>query len=471
MSDPLKPEPQTSGLDDFLAGHISDGTIESASQSFRLDPASAWRKLGQFQLPSESAWVLKVVQAACAARALELNVTLQADKTWLRISGVAGWTSQTVEQCLFEVGSKAPPELRHLCVAVRALAQQSNRNFCLTYTDGVISEWNGEVFTHSTGPAREVFALQVDNVRRDQVRSLFVSRTSVADIKNRTTLTAALTQECCYCPIPIKLDKVLVNKLLGPEKATLKYPLTLDTPHLPESSSYGWSLFSEAFSGSVQCSISDHPQKELYRWAWPSTRGMETRQNLLGLALLRYSMRLEQFGNETLHVVARQPAQVIWLHDGVNVAKEPLPIEDQLISLSLLILGDGLKTDLSGLALIESEEKRTRLTVACQQARKTVEWLTPEVRFEETGRVKLFNLFKHWYLIFMCCFPPFAMLALLALIFAPILGPVILGANFANSKRIENKAKQQYQELSSAFGELSQSLASLDGEQTRTKPG
>ena len=62
-----------SSLDEFLAAEMSEGVKDSSGQ-FTLAPEKAIEKLAAFQLPGESSWVGKVIQAAVTAGFSELKL-------------------------------------------------------------------------------------------------------------------------------------------------------------------------------------------------------------------------------------------------------------------------------------------------------------------------------------------------------------------------------------------------------------
>ena len=119
-------------LGSYLAGQASEGALDSQGE-FSVDADKAARKLARFALPNEFSWVLKVVQAAVAWKARELQV--QQSKTTtsflLAIEAESVPTPQMVVETILSGRLDQQQPLQMLCIALRALVEQGGLSFVL----------------------------------------------------------------------------------------------------------------------------------------------------------------------------------------------------------------------------------------------------------------------------------------------------------------------------------------------------
>lgn len=199
-------------LESFLDSERQLGQLDS-SGTFTLDAHRSRLKLAQFQLAKRSYWVLKLVQAAVAAGAGKVEITLGRDVDWVRFvptqtceldqliahlqqpEGRAGWLGD------FATGINAILSQRPRAVLV------GSPEWNLRLADGHL-----QVFP-STSPAP---GWTVAVRSRGGVMGWVAG-----DSRRRAEMAEAITTRCCYCPVPIVLDhRVVLRGELNPDWGT-----------------------------------------------------------------------------------------------------------------------------------------------------------------------------------------------------------------------------------------------------------
>jgi hypothetical protein len=116
----------TDRMEHFLARMSQDG-VRDSSGIFTMSGEEALRKLAFNQLPRKSAWVLKIVQGAVAARASQVRVWQLGRSIQFQIAGADfGTFEQTIESWT-SVTSKGTEAQNNLAVGLRAVCFASKR--------------------------------------------------------------------------------------------------------------------------------------------------------------------------------------------------------------------------------------------------------------------------------------------------------------------------------------------------------
>jgi hypothetical protein len=102
-----------SELEEYLTGCLAEGDRDS-SGAFTLARDKALEKLGNFSLPREDAWVLKVVQAAVASQATSLEVRQTSNEIQFSFGPARPWSLAEVEAAFVNPEPEADRGLDHL---------------------------------------------------------------------------------------------------------------------------------------------------------------------------------------------------------------------------------------------------------------------------------------------------------------------------------------------------------------------
>ena len=349
----------SSELYKWLKTQESEGQVES-SGGFTLDRDKAWAKLGAFQLPFEQAWILKIVQAAMAHPEATLRIYQSRQETVFLISNTPHWTKDVVDEAIFEVEKKSTRDLSHLAMGIRALAQLKKRPFSLQYGVSEHVAWAGEKFVPLAVESKEVdangFRLGVANFEFGESTSMF-SLDNVDAANFRAEVAAVLATHCYLTRQDIVVDRLLVSGYLNDPKfgftegsrplILLKAPTHEGLPDLEFSDSDDWE---EAKLGPLTVSVEEEDRKLMELSGPCSVAGI--------VSVFVTKKRLRK--NVVYYDASRGHSEALWVCDGVIVARESLRYSGS-VGVGLLISAEGLETDLTGLALRESPEKRERL--------------------------------------------------------------------------------------------------------------
>lgn len=390
------PTPMNSDPSDFhvwLQEQQGQGTFSSEG-SFSLKRERSWQKLGAFQLPFPEAWVLKLVQCAVALGAEEIRVA----QTWResRFSFVGGReiSPEDVESAVFEMPEYLPRALLTLGTAVRALGKGSQHPFCLCYPGGVGQAWTGERFVNRKlslkGEAQ--FSILVSHFEIGAGVSDIWSLSGDALREKMLRISGTLIEQCYAAPARVYLDGRQLNGLQNDPVfglTTSVRPLAL-----VEKRSDELPTFSFPISRAMKVCASSDLQIES-GFAESLGKGEIVDQSVL----LLMSAFLESEEHKPLAGRLRkreQWAELLWLVDGVISQREQLPWKGP-VSFAVMVSGDGLETDLTGLALRQSEAYFQRRDTALREISDRILQRECSARFySEHPLAKLYSWVEKW---------------------------------------------------------------------------
>jgi hypothetical protein len=326
---------------------------ESSPGAFTVSKERAWKKLGACQLPTETAWMLKFVQAGSCAGASSISVTQTKKTTSITVYDVPEWSRDSVEASILE-DSPGRLDLAHLSKGLRALLV-SEHAVLITDPEGASAVWDGEGFQDiqpDTETAVGSWTVEISHSKAGQ-RALPFTQAKSDAVRYCSGIARDLTSRCYLAPMPIRLDRRIINDIKRnsdfgtAHKRTFLtlVPLKTEIPCAPPWASRTTRICNYSFlndaafdslgSGMDQWSVGlgltlNHQQKDDDELGWPA---------------------------ETEDKLEPGPSRLVWVTDGVVVDNEKIPIK-KVISLAVVCQASGLKTDLSGLMLSDSKEKR-----------------------------------------------------------------------------------------------------------------
>lgn len=355
--DPCPPERAVT-VDEFLDGQTAEGQYVSRGH-FTIDSRVARRKLAQFQLGSPEHWVMVLVQAAHRGQAKKIAVTQLPRQTTVTITGGRRWTWDELVAVL-DGAETTHADLYTYAVAARALSGNSDLStFRVITSDGVIGRWKEGTF-HS-GPlgvedalAQGSIVFEVHHVGRFESTSPWVEQRASARAE-LAAISLALTRECMASAVPIWLDgRLLGGSVSGdptdPHEASRLLAIApLEHPDVPAVDFSGLRRWRATSIGGVRLSLG----------SLESSSGP-----VAGLAVISVHFLL---GRRSVGLYSGgEFSKLVWVQDGVVVGREAIALRGAL-SLTVVASAAGLRTDLSGLVLIENEalaERRVRIRQA-----------------------------------------------------------------------------------------------------------
>jgi len=219
----------SSQLETFLKEQQAEGILDSQGK-FTLDRGKALEKLAAFQLPRETSWILKVVQAAvrCGAPGLEIRQT--STDTEVRFCAPETWTLAALEADLVDPETSADPALDHLKRGLWSVGINGLRPFhCSLPGSAQALVWNGNSFHQTACQISPDFQLTVSHRTIFEGKGLPLLRSIEAATCN-AEIAKELRSSAFTCPIPLTLDSCRLDALqLCPEHGfgASSYPIFL----------------------------------------------------------------------------------------------------------------------------------------------------------------------------------------------------------------------------------------------------
>ena len=348
------------------------GTFDSEG-SFTLGGREALRKLAFFQLPRQSAWVLKIVQAAVRSKASALRVSQEDESTSFVFQSQSTIDAQELVAALLSPEVPESPILAHLVVALRAVGFGEQRCFSLALSSRgkrTLIGWNGDKLLqreeHTEPSNGTLFLLGVSNTGEDgngPTRS-----------ERRVAEQQELLQNSEVCPIPITFNGKRIGDLSRfTEQASRNRSLPL---------SIGWSALRTQFdlpALHLPAGLLSRMHAEEGKWR-PTDRfednrvfyfdGNEADSELTCIGKLSFDFVVTKyrtmFSSFQFKTKTRK-SQYCWVKDGVVVHRQTSGWEAMPISFDLYLSAEDLPSDISSFGLQESPElqRRRKIGVEC----------------------------------------------------------------------------------------------------------
>ena len=383
---------QQFSLNDYLAQQQNEGELDSDGE-FTISASEGARKLARFALPETYSWVLKVLQAVVGWRAPKLSVRQSRESTSFYFSPAdsADYPSQAqIFEALLSVETGGVEPLQRLAIALRSLVEQGGLSFVLgVHGDAQeqFSVYAGHDVSRLEPAVRESwgetsgFGLRL-TVSHQKLGEHFVGRWApgfMLQVRRDLDIAAVLEKTGVCLPLSMELDgRCLGDVWCHPDLgfSSQHRPLLIsgnqtEPPGHPKLSMpalgrYRISLFQGPLGLSGQSKVPGNFS------SWFVLRGSELRLRYPMVGVERITKGPELRNN------SEPPHLVCWVCDGVIVSTQELKprATTWVAQLILFVNGEGLKTDLTGLKIVESTERTERLKKAFE---KTALQLTEEL--------------------------------------------------------------------------------------------
>lgn len=340
----------------FLAQQTAAGEVDSQGD-FTVSHNEAVRKLARFALPRTTAWVSKLVQAAVRWGCLSLHLTQAGPETnfhFVMDDGIPVPNEQDILSALVSAGVTGPRAVDAFGLALRGLVEQAQFSFLLVCASSE-GEEPKRIYAGSHYGALTENQRMSDRYVRPGGISLTVYHHSrpghdrvggaIVAGKQAREIVEELRAFSYMSPILITINREslegpLTNPILG-YSASLR-PLVLSgltglehsPAQLPLPPGYEEKLMS----------LLSHPRRIL--------RSYGGRTSFAAAFLMT-------FRTENAPAESYRRSRLLWLLDGVIVDEEEIGARDAL-ELRLYANAAGLKTDLTGFRLVETDEYRQR---------------------------------------------------------------------------------------------------------------
>lgn len=352
-------------LELFLQQQTAEGE-QQGQGAFTIDAARAWDLLAAQAQPFEQAWVLKLAQAACAARCTQFRVTQLADTTTFTFPG-ATWNWPELNAALGRLAEGSAGALDHLATALRWLARTVDRPFKLSLFDGQLVRWDGSTFVvegaGGSGSGAEPW-LCVEHQTAEQQASL-LSRLTRPGVGFAASIAQVLHRRAYTSPVPPLLDGLCLAGLHRDSRFSglnARPLILLSSPPRPP--------------------LEELPMLLVPDWAKVGTeielRGVDPEpvsNSRHGIATLLVAYSMERAVSRGF-VSSRRDGQrrdlpqarssyLLWVLDGVVIEEEELPL-GTAVGFAVALSAKGLRTDLSGFALVQDRLRSARRRAALE---------------------------------------------------------------------------------------------------------
>jgi hypothetical protein len=340
-------------LDDLIQEGIKD-----SSGTFTIAKEKALEKMAAFRLISESAWILKVIQAAVVSNCSEIDVRQTSTATEFHLTGSTGWTLQQVEDEFHQPESSPLDHLKH---GLWSVCLNGMRPFSLTLPQSPeMLFWNGQAMLRKRVKPGHKTVLSVSHRTIHEGRGIPLLSNIEAATRN-AELARELTQHAFACPKPLRLDRRRLDALqLCPRHglSSTSYPVQMGflKGEIPE-----FKLPQATISGFTQPKEVDPKMRKILK-------NQATLPSRLALVCL-VTAHLRKVAQEKTMVweAYTEESLIYWVRDGVVVERtRPKVGSSGCCSLAVFASAEGLDSDAGGFTLRKNDEFSTRERQVCR---------------------------------------------------------------------------------------------------------
>ena len=353
-----------SKLELYLRNQEAQGSTDSGG-SFTISRDDALAKLASYQLPFEGAWIVKLVQAGVAHQGIEsMHFTLTNRESLFSITGNCNWSLDQLNKALLTPANSGDRSLSHLVTGLRMVGFGEKRAFWIE-VPGTSEQivWDGSRIGRATSrEASTTFRVTISNKRRNDDSGLFGLAGHIDRSRRNATASQCLYKYCHASPKPLFLDGTSIEGLeMSPDhgwgaKSQL-IALGFGDGNLPKLKIPPRTASRSAVSETVL-------KKRLFE-VTTSQETIESHRTTYGIAfLLAAHLSRDREENGYTWNVRSEDSLFYWISDGVIVQSDPIGLSPGLCSVGCFVSAEGLKTDLSGLRLVDSQEKQQRVQTA-----------------------------------------------------------------------------------------------------------
>ncbi len=379
-------------LENFLQQQGAEGRCDSEG-AFTIDVKVAERKLAAFQLPTSQSWILVLVQAAHRGGAKHMKVTQRARESIIQISGAQPWSWSDLRSVL-DGEPTTDGALLAYAVVVRALTGHEDlTRFRVKSPDGTSALWSDGRFRIEHSRIEDVLlegktVFEVSHLGEfPERRSVFFENRRCAR-EQLVALGQALVKSCFASALSLTLDGLKVPGIhLGGALPPChkRVPLVLlpledyRIPSIPLSAA----LSSAQAELLEEASISE------------SSRTLDSQRVLSALLCVSIVLKGRKgFLHQGRAELAENAcdSRLLWIQDGVVVHSDRLDLGGGL-EVRVVLSAAGLRTDLSGLKLVLSDQVKERRQMVAEMLRERLTELCRGVESsKEEHRADLFGL-------------------------------------------------------------------------------
>ncbi len=358
-----------SELERFLLQQGEEGESQGEGH-FTLAREMSLKKLAEFQLPFADAWLLKVVQAAVAEQTeqpIRIELGSREIKFYFQVRDLS---LGEIEEAFFEPEYQGKRSLRHLISALWAAGIRNGWSFQVLLPESSMTlVWDGEKLHRKVSEQKFDCALLAVCHSKPEGGAINWIKAKVEESRRNLQFTETLARNCYACPVPLSVDGHRIDSLLncpthgwGPKTLPIWIGnAKIEAPSfvVPPGTFLGVAAHRPSKELFRRESVNGYWETKLAQEAFPKIPRFE-----VGSAVYLLSAKLElvtETRKKEWRVWPEFP-HVYWVSDGVVVQTERLGTSRLTdFSTAVFISAEDLGTDLTGLALNDTKEKKSRM--------------------------------------------------------------------------------------------------------------
>ncbi|MFA5506403.1 MAG: hypothetical protein WC314_00995 [Vulcanimicrobiota bacterium] len=348
-------------LSSFLAEQASSGVSQGVG-GFTISHEKAARKMAEFSLPREHAWVLKLVQAGVAwgCQSIKLTQTRNDSTFHFQFSDFRQLpTNQELVSAILRADLESTKPLDAFAMGLRLVVEKSHLSFQLLIDTGETESqaiYAGLYFSELSEKERAAtrrswskgVTVMIHHIAHTDTNRLLLNLIPI--MHHGLPMVKEIENHAYTCPVPITVDGRRLDGVFrsshfrwsGDFKplrtAGLEVRGDLDPPFsiCPGFNNQVFGVFT--------------PRGNLGRLATPSTA------DAFFLLVARSERAAKGYVRQPT-----PPNTLYWVRDGIVVDQETLPGSNQILRLFVFANASGLRTDLSGFHLIREQARFERV--------------------------------------------------------------------------------------------------------------
>ena len=350
-------------LEDYLEDQAEQGQ-SLGQEDFTIDSSGALKKLAAHSLPFAGAWLLKCVQTAVASGCRQgVRVISGRKETVVNFDTQRAWTAEEVRAVFLDPTPRPDEVLMHLKYALWGAGISGAHPFVLHLPNlPVALVWSGgtELGEIPVQEVRQKLELVVrhESLEGPTEQGFFARRKRVSRINSETMM--ALLNNAYTCPVPLTLDGRRLDSLLLASQycsVRLAQPVEIGFAQVETLPSFPIPL---GTFDALRKRPGDYKTGAVDRLAVEAVEEAEQMcsATLAFLYIAHIGTRME--GKTAVWKTSKGKSNLFWIRDGVMVRHEVFAMDESALSLDCYVSGAGLRTDLTTLQLVASNEKAER---------------------------------------------------------------------------------------------------------------
>jgi hypothetical protein len=337
-------------IEQLLQGLQNEGTLHSTGR-FTISLEKHREKLSQFSFERPSQWILKIIQALTVAQIESCKIQQFHHRTEIIIKSTDSvFSVEQMKQALDNPQDKQNEAIGHLMTALCYLSFKLGLTWAWKdqgSPNALIAQ--GIELTEITSIATDYATLQISHIQPKADGIWWAPLLKITGYKGPEAcaeITRELNLHAYTCPFPLLLDGRRIDNLLRcssqkPSSATQSTELIA-----PRG-------FGRTYGPVAPLRISHRLRNSDLLESDPADQ-IPAEAGWLALLFGHLRVVAQSYGND--YAAAPNPSRISWVRKGIVIAEEKLSTNSGA-SLHLFLSADHLKTDISGLKLIEERTK------------------------------------------------------------------------------------------------------------------